>query len=69
QAEDYINAVPQRNTDSAPRSGFIVITADREEVAELRIPVSQGGAPDHLSTLTGDLDLMTLDFDHGYSTL
>ena len=50
QAEDYINAVPQRNTDSAPRSGFIVITADREEVAELRIPVSQGGAPDHLST-------------------
>ena len=48
QAEDYINAVPQRNTDSAPRSGFIVITADREEVAELRIPVSQSGAPDHL---------------------
>lgn len=66
---DYVNVVPVRNPYKESRSGFIVITADVPEVADIRIPVSQGAVPDYLSTLTGDLDLNRFGFGHGYSVL
>ena len=67
--EGYINLSFTRNTQKQPRSGILVVTPTAEGLNELRIPITQTAAPDHLTTLDGDLDLMTLDFDHGYSTL
>ena len=67
--EGYINLAFTRNTQKQPRSGFLVVTPTAEGLEEIRIPITQTAAPDHLSTLDGDLDLTTLGFDHGYSSL
>ena len=67
--EGYINLSFTRNTQKQPRSGILVVTPTAEGLNELRIPITQTAAPDHLTTLDGDLDLTTLGLDHGYSTL
>ncbi len=68
-SEGYINLSFARNTQKQPRSGFVVVTPSAEELEEIRIPLTQTAAPDHLSTLAGDLDIASLGLDHGYSAL
>lgn len=64
-----INIVPERNPSKESRSGFVVITPDNTELDEIRIAISQTGAPDHLSTLTDDIDIATLKLTRGLSYL
>lgn len=63
-SEGYINLSFARNTQKQPRSGFVVVTPSAEELEEIRIPLTQTAAPDHLSTLAGDLDIASLGLDH-----
>ncbi len=52
--EGYINLSFTRNTQKQPRSGLLVVTPTAEGLNELRIPITQTAAPDHLTTLDGD---------------
>ena len=65
-----LNVRPQtRNTSASPRSGYVIISADAEGIEEVRFPVSQTGAPEHLTTLAEDLDLNTLGLSWARTTM
>lgn len=65
-----LNIRPQtRNTSASPRSGYVIISADAEGIEEVRFPVSQTGAPEHLTTLAEDLDLNTLGLSWARTTM
>lgn len=63
----------ERSTEVRINSGrataIIVISADKEGVEEIRIPISQAEAPDHHSTLTQDFDLNELGLSWARTTI
>lgn len=68
--DTQLNVRPEtRNTSASSRSGYVIISADAEGIEEVRIAVSQTGAPDHFSTFDTDLDLNTLGLSWARSNL
>lgn len=58
----FVEAVP--NSDTAERTGYVVITAAAEGVEPVRVRIVQDAAVDHLSELTADVDLTPVLKNH-----
>ena len=55
-----INLAVDKNETTEERVGYVLITATAEEVADIRVTLTQAGLQDHYSTLTADVELNNL---------